>query len=266
MPTSERIELTSSAATAIEVGQQRRQPRGEHRLAGAGRPEQVDVVPAGRGDLHRLHRIRVADDVGEVAGSRRAAPRARPASAARPARASSSAPWKIAASRSDAIGTTRSSGTSAASGALPVGTSTVPNPARAAASAAGRIPVTGRSRPSSPSSPRCTTSADRLRRDLAVGGVGRHRDAEVEPRAVLRQRRGREVDRQLARGQRDAGVGRRRAHPVARLAERRIRQPDQHEVRQLRRDVRLDLDHGSVDAEQRDGVRASDRHQKTRSR
>ena len=69
------------AGDGIEVGQQRREPRGEHRLAGAGRPEQVDVVPAGRGDLHGLHRIRVADDVGEVARFVGRRPRARPASA-----------------------------------------------------------------------------------------------------------------------------------------------------------------------------------------
>ena len=71
----------------IQIRQQRRQPRGEHRLAGAGWPEQVDVVPARRRDLHGLHRIRVADHIGEVAGSRRAARRARPASAERSARA-----------------------------------------------------------------------------------------------------------------------------------------------------------------------------------
>ena len=43
--------------------------------------------------------------------------------------------------------------------ALPVGTNTVGNPARTAARAAGRTPLTGRSRPSRPNSPRCTTPA-----------------------------------------------------------------------------------------------------------
>jgi hypothetical protein len=106
----------------------------------------------------------------------------------------------------------------------------------------------------------------RLRRDLPVGGVGGHRDAEVESRSVLRQRSRRQVHGQLARGQGDAGVARRCAHAVARLAQRGIRKPDQDEVRQLRGDIGLDLDDGAIEPEQGDGVSPSDRHQNTRSR
>ena len=131
--------------------------------------------------------------------------------------------------QSDVIGTTRSSGHERRLGALPVGTSTVPNPARAAASTAGRMPVTGRSRPSSPSSPRCTTLRDRRRPRPCRRPRGGHRDAEVESRAVLRQRRRREVDRQLARR---AAACRRWRPPRARdRVPRRARHPGARSAR-----------------------------------
>ena len=57
--------------------QDRRQPAREHRLAGAGRAVQVEVVAAGGGDLERRDQPVVAADVGEV--QRRRARRAAPA-------------------------------------------------------------------------------------------------------------------------------------------------------------------------------------------
>ena len=49
-----------------ERGQQPREPAGEHRLAGAGRPGEQQVVPAGRSELERAPGALLAADVGEV--------------------------------------------------------------------------------------------------------------------------------------------------------------------------------------------------------
>ncbi len=49
-----------------EVGQQARQTSGEHRLAGARRTDEQQVVAAGRGDLERQPGQRLPLDVGEV--------------------------------------------------------------------------------------------------------------------------------------------------------------------------------------------------------
>ncbi len=43
-----------------------RQPRGEHRFAGAGRPDHEQVMAAGRGDFERALGAFLALDVGEV--------------------------------------------------------------------------------------------------------------------------------------------------------------------------------------------------------
>ena len=55
---------------AGELGQDRGEPPGEHRLAGAGRADHQEVVTAGRGDLERAPRLRLTADLGEI-GSRR---------------------------------------------------------------------------------------------------------------------------------------------------------------------------------------------------
>ncbi len=68
-----------------------------------------------------------------------------------------SPPCQIAASSNDVTPTTRTPGTRDASSTLPVGTMTVSYPARTSERTAGRMPGMGRNRPSSPSSPRCTT-------------------------------------------------------------------------------------------------------------
>ena len=65
-PAIECSRVTSIASCARERRQQSGQPPREHRLAGAGRAVQEQVVAAGRGDLERGDQAVVAADVGEV--------------------------------------------------------------------------------------------------------------------------------------------------------------------------------------------------------
>ena len=65
---------------SLEIGQQPGQPRGQHRLAGARRPDQQQVVPAGGGDLEGRARLAPAPArrPGRPAGARTARPRVGP--------------------------------------------------------------------------------------------------------------------------------------------------------------------------------------------
>ena len=131
----------------------------------------------------------------------------------------------------------------AASAALATGTTTSRHPARAAASTAGSTPRTWRIEPSSPSSPRWTTSRDPVGGHQAEGGEHRDGDGQVEPAAVLGDRGRRQVDRDPVLGERPADAGRGSLDPVGRLGAGRVGQPAEHERRQPAGQVRLDLDH-----------------------
>ena len=69
-PATEWIAVTSSDSVAVEVGQQPGQPLGEHRLAGARRAVQEQVVPARRRHLEGERRVGLPGDVGEVEAAR----------------------------------------------------------------------------------------------------------------------------------------------------------------------------------------------------
>jgi hypothetical protein len=75
---------------------------------------------------------------------------------------------------------------------------------------------------------------------LSAGGQHGACKREVEPGARLRHIRGGEARGDSARREFIAGVADRRAHPLARLAHRRIGQPDDHERGQARADIDLD--------------------------
>ena len=79
-------------------------------------------------------------------------------------------------------------------------------------------------------------------RQAVVGGEDRHRDRQVEAAAALGQGGGREADRDLRVRPALAAVDDRRADPVPRLAQRRVRQADQDRRGQPAGDVRLHLD------------------------
>ena len=69
--------------------------------------------------------------------------------------------------------------------------------------------------------------------------------------AFLRQVGGREVDGDPPRRQREAGGDQRRAHPLARLRDRLVREADDIERRQSGRDLHLDVDGAGLDALER---------------
>src|SRR5690606_19344128 len=52
----------------VEVRQETGEPGGQHGLAGTGRADHEEVVPAGGGDLEGEAGVRLSDDVGEVRG------------------------------------------------------------------------------------------------------------------------------------------------------------------------------------------------------
>ena len=122
--------------------------------------------------------------------------------------------------------TTRTPGTRAASATFCAATTTVSTPASAAATA-GRTPGTGRSLPSRPSSARNIVLRRRGQRHRVGGGQDGDRDGQVEAAAALRQGRRGQADGDLRVRPALAAVDDRRADPVARLAQRRVRQADQ---------------------------------------
>jgi hypothetical protein len=65
--------------------------------------------------------------------------------------------------------------------------------------------------------------------------------------AFLRQIGGREVDGDSACGERQPGGDQRRAHPLAGLGHRLVRQADDRESRQARRDLHLHVDAAGLD-------------------
>ena len=60
------MRVVSRLSCGRQRRQDRRQPPGEHRLAGAGRADHQDVVPAGGGDGQRPLGELLAADVGEI--------------------------------------------------------------------------------------------------------------------------------------------------------------------------------------------------------
>ena len=79
-------------------------------------------------------------------------------------------------------------------------------------------------------------------------------DGQVERGTRLAQIGRREVDRDPAGRERETAVADRAADPLASLLERGIRQADDREPGQARRDVDLDPDDPAVDAVERRGV------------
>ena len=87
-------------------------------------------------------------------------------------------------------------------------------------------------------------------RDLQEGDGHR----EVERSSELAEAGGREVDRDCAWRNRKPAVAQRRANPLSRLADARIRQADDRERGQSRGDVDLDVQNPGFDSDGRGGV------------
>jgi hypothetical protein len=84
------------------------------------------------------------------------------------------------------------------------------------------------------------------------------RDRQVEMRALLLEVGGREIDQDALGRECEAHRVQRRADALARLADRLVRQPHDHEVRQPVADLHLDFDGHGLDADEREGVHAGD--------
>ena len=128
------------------------------------------------------------------------------------------------------------------------------------------MPSIGRSRPSSPSSPRCTTrSTDSVESSPAAARQA-IAIARSNPDPCFGSAAGDRLTVRRRDGSGQPGVDRGGAHTVARLAEGGIGQADDDEGGQLRRQVGLDLDDRAGEPEQGDRAGAGDGHQLIPSR
>ena len=159
----------------LERRQDRGQPSAEHRLPRSRRAGEQQVVAAGRRELERTSRALLAAHVGEIGRIRLGAPRraARPVAAS--ARHAGTRPPR-ARWRTGTASTPPSSASQADSGAQRIRSS----PARRAPSATANAPRTGRTRPSSASSPTAACSASR--------STGSCRDAASTASAIERSK------------------------------------------------------------------------------
>jgi hypothetical protein len=102
-------------------------------------------------------------------------------------------------------------------------------------------------------------------RHVRVRGEHATREGQVEGRARLAQRGRAQRQHDPLVGPHQPGVDDGRAHAVARLLQRRVRQPQQVDAREPAPDVGLDLHHVPVDAAQRDRPPPCEPHQKAPS-
>ena len=230
VPATEWIRVTSSASSRVSGG----------RIPGRRRPSIVLPVPGGPA------RSTLCSPAAASSSARR--PRSWPRTSARSGRngsSSSSAPGGVANGMSSSprryatacarwrTGTT-SMPASAASGADSAAQRRRVSPARRAPSATAIVPATGRTRPSSESSPTQPCSSRRAARELVRAGEERERDRKVEARSLLAQRGGREVDGDPASaGPRQHRVDDAAVDAVLRLLAGAVGEPDDRERRQV---------------------------------
>ncbi len=121
-PAAEWMRVTSMACFSVQRRQQTGKSLGQHRLAGAGRSDQQEVVPAGRRHLHREPPEGLALHVGQVRDQRL---RLAAGGAARSSSGQPSSPRTMATRlRRLGVARTDSRRTRAASRAHPAGTTT----------------------------------------------------------------------------------------------------------------------------------------------
>ncbi len=246
---------------ALEIGQQPGQPRGEHRLAGAGRPDHEEVVTAGRRDLDRPSRLLLSGDIGQV----QQWPRGDTGRGTRCDTTTISALRDVQIIEVFEVGQQELRHRLAPVVADQLG-ERADRPDVDALDEASLVGVGPRDHDLTQPGPgrredRREHAADRpdpavepeladvddvahfaLREEIG-GGEHRDGDGEVERRAGLRQVGRLQVDRQPAQREGQPGVVDRGPHPVAGLAERGVRQADDGEGRQAGRGIGLDVDH-----------------------
>ena len=237
-----------------QVGQQAGQARRQHRLAGTGRADQQDIVPPGRGDLDAAPRRLHAAHFGKIG---------HPAGLGEPGRLR----------RGEHLGATEM-----VDQPQQIGRGQHLDLARP-----GRLAALGR-RADQPEPAR--RGADRrwqhpghrieraIQGKLAQGGELRHvlarqhlhggqygeRDGQVEMAAFLQQVGRRQVDQHALRRQSQAHGRQRGAHPLARFANRFVRQADHQERGQSGGNLYLHLHRHRLDAGEGEGLHAGDGH------
>ena len=246
-----------------EVGQDARQPGGEHRLARSRRPDHRHVVGTCGRDGERLDHILVSQHVAHIELALGCLPtvgrHGKPHGFDRLRRESTAVPDRGIPERSDRddpdpvhqvslIGIRRRNHDIRESGPTRRGDR--------------REHSRNRSEPAVESE---LAEVDDTRhgvdRDVAGRSKRRDGDREVEPGALLAQGRGREVDGEFALRQRASRVDGSRSDAFAGLAEGRVRQSDEHERRKAGSDVRLDFDDVSLQPVQCDGEGPRHGHQ-----
>ncbi len=231
-----------------ERRQDRGQPRGEHRLAGAGRADHQQIVPAGRRDLQGALGALLALDVAQV--ERRALDladlRARPHQHLRALEVVGELDQR--ARRDDLHLGARPGGLRPA----PIGADQ-PFAARIGADRGRQHARHGRDRAIEAKLAQHREAAHGVRRDRADRRHQAERNGQVVVAAFLRQVGRRHVDGDAPRGKREAGRDQRGAHPLARLRHRLVGQADHVERREPGRDLHLHVDGARLDALERHG-------------
>ena len=253
----------SSAALDKRLGRRHRRQQageavGEHRLAGARRPDQQQAVRAGRGHLQRAARAGLALDVGQVGQRRRRGGRL----ARRPGQLARAGGVAVAGQEGldDVAQRARGADVHALDPRrLGRALRRQHEAARAAALAHGQ-----RQRERAAHGPQLAGQRQ-LARELAARearGVqqalrGQHaeRDRQVEAARLLGQVGRRQVDGDLlVVRKREAALRERRAHALARLLDLGVGQSDQREAGQAVGEVDFDDDLGRMQADQGAGV------------
>ena len=231
-------------------------PRRARSSAGRGRPPAPPRAPAAPRPGRERRRGPVAAcggaRIGPAAGSRHRRP-----AQLHPGRRVAGACRRLERSASTASATSRRARPRDRRRAGPprrprAGTITRRTPRRASAATIGSSPGTGRISPPSETSP---ISAARPARAVNCSDPIRIRSRSRGPqrRPGLRHVRRREVDGDPARRMHEAGVAQRAADPLARLADRRVAEPDDREPGQPGRHVDLDADDPPVEGDERGG-------------
>ena len=222
--------------------QDRGQPRRQHRLAGAGRADHQQMMPAGRGDLERALGAFLALDVAQIEQRCLALVhlRLRPRQHLRAFEVVGDLDQRF---RRDDLDIRARPGRFRAAGRR----TDQALVARIGADRRRQHARDRRDRSVEPEFAEHGEAVERIRRDRADRRHQAERDRQIVMAAFLRQVGRREIDGDPARRQRQPRGDQRRAHPLARLGNRLVGQADDRERRQARRDLHLHVDRAGLD-------------------
>lgn len=228
--------------------QDRGQPRRQHRFAGAGRADHEQVMPAGGRDLQRPLGALLTLDVAQVergcCGLMHL--RQRPRQHLRAFEVVGDLDQRVCC---DDLDVWAGPGRFGAAGRR----ADQPFLAHIGADGGGKNAGHGRDRAVEAKLAEHGEAGQRIRRDRADRRHQAERDRQVVMAALLGQVGRRQIDDDPARRQRQTRGDQRRAHPLARLRHRLVRQADDGERRQARRNLHLHVDRAGLDPLKGDG-------------